>query len=257
MADQPSSQSSTHTSGAQSCLPCRRNPKPALLPQGILSHSLNNITSYKYTARLGGSYSESASQVWKSRDAVPALPLWHKAFIPAVCSQLPAAWKTPGWFPNSVITDSRLQQHTQLIQSLHKSWTRNYTRDRSRVKAPLCYYWNYSKTNQNAIKKMMKGGNSFQNSHRTAWNVEKNKVSKRSGTTHRKSLHLDLSWICVQTSVLAMPHQNQPSNSWWAPHCPVPMGAPHLKHHSRTAQIHPPKTTVPARLNIYRTQSGK
>lgn len=82
-----------------------------------------------------------------------SLPLWHKAFIPAACSQLPAAWKTPGWFPNSVITDSRLQQHTQFIQSLHKSWTRNYTRDRNRVKAPLCYYWNYSKTNANPIER--------------------------------------------------------------------------------------------------------
>lgn len=111
------------------------------------------LQTYKYTARLRGSYSESALRLCKSRDAPPALPLWHKAFISAVCSQLPAAWKTPGWFPNSVITDSRLQQHTQFIQSLHKSWTRNYTRDRSRLKAPLCYYWNYSKINQNPIER--------------------------------------------------------------------------------------------------------
>lgn len=111
------------------------------------------LQAYKYTAKLQGSYSESALRACKSRDAPPALPLWYKAFIPAVCSQLPAAWKTPGWFPNSVITDSRLQQHTQFIQSLHKSWTRNYRRDRSRLKAPLCYYWHYSRINQNPIER--------------------------------------------------------------------------------------------------------
>lgn len=181
------------------------------------------LQTYKYTARLRGSYSKSTLRLCKSRDAPPALPLWHKAFISAVCSQLPAAWKTPGWFPNSVITDSRLQQHTQFIQSLHKSWTRNYTRDRSRLKAPLCSYWNYSKINQNPIERWCseKTPSRINIKQPGMWRERKKKASKRSCTTHWKSLHSELSWIYVQTSTLAMLQQNQPFNSQWTLHGPV------------------------------------
>lgn len=209
------------------------------------------LQAYKYTAKLQGSYSESALRACKSRDAPPALPLWYKAFIPAVCSQLPAAWKTPGWFPNSVITDSRLQQHTQFIQSLHKSWTRNYRRDRSRLKAPLCYYWHYSKINQNPIERWCreKTPSRINIKQPGMWRGKKKtktKASKRSCTTHWKSLHSELSQIYVQTSALAMLHQNQPSIHGEHPR-PCAWSCHGGSHTSNTAvkfpRIHPSKTT--------------
>lgn len=214
------------------------------------------LQTYKYTARLRGSYSESALRLCKSRDAPPALPLWHKAFISAVCSQLPAAWKTPGWFPNSVITDSRLQQHTQFIQSLHKSWTRNYTRDRSRLKAPLCSYWNYSKINQNPIERWCseKTPSRINIKQPGMWREEKKKplkghaqlTGKVSTQSFLGSMCKQVLWQCFSKTSPSI-HSEHPMALCMV----LPWGQPHLEHSSETPQDPPiPDHRLPGRLNI-------